>query len=135
MLNILIVDADVSIRSLLAAHLSLRDNPVVAVANGVEAVLSAKRQIFDLAFVDDEMPNGTDALETAKELKQINPAATVVILNGGIHSDRPPEAVIKEFEVIGKPFALVDIENIVIGEEKKRAASAIDPLCHLAKLF
>jgi CheY-like chemotaxis protein len=49
------------------------------VTNGEDAIAMIKEQIFDIVFLDEQMP-GMDGIETLEQLKNINPQLPVVMI-------------------------------------------------------
>lgn len=49
------------------------------VTNGEDAIAMIKEQIFDIVFLDEQMP-GMDGIETLEQLKSINPQLPVVMI-------------------------------------------------------
>jgi CheY-like chemotaxis protein len=49
------------------------------VTNGEDAITMIKEQIFDIVFLDEQMP-GMDGIETLEQLKSINPQLPVVMI-------------------------------------------------------
>jgi CheY-like chemotaxis protein len=87
--HVLIVDDEEAIRTLLqrcfkVARPSCR---VVTATNGVEALAQLRRQPFDLAVVDYQMP-GMNGLDLAQSARQLLPEMRLMLITGS-----RPEAV------------------------------------------
>src|SRR5690606_38140003 len=77
--NILWADDEID---LLKPHIMLLNDKgyaVKTVTNGNDAVDAFKKEFYDLVFLDENMP-GLTGLETLSELKNINPAITMVLV-------------------------------------------------------
>jgi CheY-like chemotaxis protein len=118
-ISIMIVDDDEQVRSLLGDYLLARGNDVALAPTGDEAIELAKKNRFGLVFLDYEMP-GLNGLQTARQLKKIDPDAAVVILSGSLDTEAAEAIERQGIEVLQKPFSLPDIQEIVIREEEKK---------------
>ncbi|MFZ5917284.1 MAG: response regulator [Chloroflexota bacterium] len=78
--NVLIVDDEEEIGNLFRRLLGDAQE-VVVVRDGYEALERARRQPFDLVFLDVRLP-GMDGVETLEQFKQIQPDAVVVMMSG-----------------------------------------------------
>jgi len=78
--NVLIVDDEEEIGNLFRRLLGDAQE-VVVVRDGYEALERARRQAFDLVFLDVRLP-GMDGVETLEQFKQIQPDAVVVMMSG-----------------------------------------------------
>ncbi len=76
--RILIVDDEPNVVKSCARMLELQDFDVKGTTNGAEALAFYKKERFDLALVDLQMPD-MDGLELLASLKAYDPSATVVI--------------------------------------------------------
>ena len=52
---------------------------IVTVSNGTDALDLCRQRNFDLVLLDEQMP-GISGLETLRQLKEINPSITVVMV-------------------------------------------------------
>jgi DNA-binding response OmpR family regulator len=77
--RILLVDDDPVIADALARILTLAGYAVGVAGDGVEALERARREAFDVFVLDLAMPR-LDGLKTLRYLRQVLPAARVVIL-------------------------------------------------------
>jgi two-component system, NtrC family, response regulator HydG len=119
--KILIVDDEQIIRDFFKRFLSMMGIDVVDVDSGYKAIELAKVSKFDLFFVDVRMP-GINGLETFRALRQIDPAAAVVMITGYTVDDILDQAL-KEGakDIIHKPFDISKIResiNDLKGERK-----------------
>jgi len=82
MANILLVDDEVAILSLMEGLLRLEDHSVTRAENGREALLKMKGTEFDLIVTDLVMPE-KEGLETIMEIRKENPSVKVIAMSGG----------------------------------------------------
>lgn len=109
----LIVDDELVVREFLTRLLSLRAVEAKAVEDGPEAIKIAKEEAFDIVLIDIKMPKmgGVDVL---RELKQIQPDATYVMITGYMVDD-----LLKQAQEIGaltslkKPFDINYLISLV----------------------
>ncbi|MFA5260280.1 MAG: response regulator [Candidatus Omnitrophota bacterium] len=110
--NILVVDDEESIRTLLVRFLS-KMHYATGAGTGEQAVELARQQKFDVVFLDMKMP-GMDGLDTLRALKKIHPSDCVVIITGYAEDERL-SAALKEGAItcLKKPFHIEEIKNII----------------------
>ena len=114
-INILVVDDLRSIRLTLGGILEDEGHNVVTVENGYQAIEAARETHFDAIFMDIKMP-GINGVQTFREVKKIDPKATVIMMTAYSVEDLVKEALEEgAYAVVYKPF---DIERIIaiIGE-------------------
>jgi two-component system response regulator HydG len=108
--NVLVVDDLRSIRLTLSGILEDEGYNVVMAENGYQAIEAAKQTPFDLVFMDIKMP-GINGVQTFRELKKVNPQASVIMMTAYSVEDLVKEALEEgAYAVVYKPF---DIEKIV----------------------
>jgi DNA-binding NtrC family response regulator len=108
--NVLVVDDLRSIRLTLSGILEDEGYNVVMAENGYQAIEAAKQTPFDLVFMDIKMP-GINGVQTFRELKKVNPQASVIMMTAYSLEDLVKEALEEgAYAVVYKPF---DIEKIV----------------------
>lgn len=130
-IKILVVDDEKVLRAFLSRFLRMLSLDAEVVADGAAAVEAAKKERFDLVFLDIKMP-GMDGLQTFKKLRQINPDFTCVFMTGYaleeylLEVTKQPQTVF-----IRKPFEDLHllkeiIEGILkkIGQQHKAPVSA-----------
>lgn len=111
-MKILVVDDDPIIRKLLLEVLTNDGHQVTVAKNGLEGLNLARRQPFQLVFMDVHMPiiNG---LETLIKIRQLFPQMAVAMM------DSYPDQLVREAESRGaltcvhKPFELEEIRKII----------------------
>ncbi len=101
--KILVVDDSELIRAAFEEKLGEVGYQVVRASNGEEAIEAAKKEQFDLAYVDLVMP-GMDGIETCKAIVEISPKTKVVLISG--YPDRVEER--------GKDFISAGGEDIFL---------------------
>lgn len=79
--TVLVVDDDEAFRTRLVRALSARGYDAVGAADHAAALLVARDDTPELAVVDLRLP-GKSGLEVVRDLKQLDPATTVVVLTG-----------------------------------------------------
>jgi CheY-like chemotaxis protein len=107
--RILIVDDEEDLRTLLGHVLSTAGYDIVAAPDGDAALKLLKKQKFDLALLDIQMPN-VNGIQVLKYIQQNLPTTRAVMLTGYADLKHAMEA--KEFgarDFIGKPYKLDDI--------------------------
>ena len=79
MKKILLAEDEEHILDAIKLNLELEGFFVSACKNGTEAVLLAKKQVFDLVILDVMLP-GTNGFEACRQIKQGNAATPVLFL-------------------------------------------------------
>ncbi len=113
--NILVVDDLKSIRLTLGVILEQEGHSVVTVENGYQAIEAVRKAHFDAIFMDIKMP-GIDGVQTFREVKKIDPKATVIMMTAYSVEDLVKESLEEgAYAVVYKPF---DIDRIIAIIEK-----------------
>jgi DNA-binding NtrC family response regulator len=108
--NILVVDDLRSIRLTLGGILEDKGHNVVTVEDGYRAIEEVKKTHFDAIFMDIKMP-GINGVQTFREVKKIDPKATVIMMTAYSVEDLVKEALEEgAYAVAYKPF---DIDKVV----------------------
>jgi len=109
-INILVADDLRSIRLTLGGILEDEGYNVVTVENGYQAIEAVKKTHFGAIFMDIKMP-GINGVQTFREVKRIDPKATVIMMTAYSVEDLVKEALEEgAYAVIYKPF---DIDRVV----------------------
>ncbi|KJR99264.1 MAG: chemotaxis protein CheY [Desulfobulbaceae bacterium BRH_c16a] len=112
-LNTLIVDDEKNIRKTLSYCLETEGHSVVAVANSHEALREAKRQSFDIAFIDLrlEAENGMDLIPP---LLAESPWLKIVVITANATIETAVEAMRRgASDYIEKPFTSAQVKLLI----------------------
>ena len=113
--NILVVDDLRSIRLTLGGILEDNGHQVVTVEDGYQAIEAVGKTHFDVIFMDIKMP-GINGVQTFREVKKIDPEATVIMMTAYSVEDLVKEALDEgAYAIVYKPF---DIDRIIAIIEK-----------------
>ncbi len=119
--EILFVDDDKTILSLVEEYLTAFDYRISVVDNGLKALELIKDKDFDLVFTDFKMPD-INGLELLAVIKEYRPLTEVIIVTGHGTMESAVQAMkYGSYDYIQKPFKL-DVLKILIEkiyEEKK----------------
>ena len=108
--NILVVDDLHSMRMTLGGILEDKGYNVVTVEDGYQAIEAVKKTHYDAIFMDIKMP-GINGVQTYREVKKIDPRATVIMMTAYSVEDLVKEALEEgAYAVAYKPF---DIDKII----------------------
>ncbi len=119
-LNVLIVDDDPSIGSFLMHALKSRGYKPVFYTNPLEAIYSAKRESYVLAFVDVHMPE-MSGLEVISVLKRQNPEMEIVVISGYGSLDDAVKAIkVGINDYLKKPFSVDEVSFCLNRFEERR---------------
>jgi excisionase family DNA binding protein len=111
--NILVVDDEELIRSLIRETLEDLGHRVVSAETSSEGIELVKQQDFDLVFLDLKMP-GMDGAELFSQIRTIKPKLPVTIITGYPESDMMVRALAHgPFGVMKKPFGESEIISAV----------------------
>ena len=112
-LNILIVDDDKKILSVLQSLLMEEKHEVVTCNDGLEAIERFQDQKFDLVITDLQMPGAT-GIEVLKETRRIHPDTLVILITGFASLETARQAIREgAYDYITKPFKLEEIKIVV----------------------
>ncbi|MFZ7128599.1 MAG: sigma-54-dependent transcriptional regulator [Desulfobacterales bacterium] len=103
-LEILVVDDEPNIRKTLSYCLTAEGHAVIAVSNAADAIEEARRQSFDLAFVDLKL-GGENGMELIPVLLSDSPWVKVVVITAHASIESAVEAMRRgAVDYIPKPF-------------------------------
>ena len=135
--HILVVDDERNIRNNLAMVLESEGYKVDKASNGDDALLQVKSGLYDIVFVDIQMPK-MDGLELLRYLRGLRPKMPVVMLTAYGTVSRAVDAMkLGAVDFIEKPF---DPKNIlllceeILQRQKIGMSGTVDELLHLAEL-
>jgi DNA-binding NtrC family response regulator len=104
-IKLLLVDDEIKFLQSIAKRLTLKDFDVIAVSNGEEAIVSAEKDLFDVAVVDFQMP-GMDGTQVLKALKKRHKYLEIIMLTGHATVDSAVECTkLGAFKYLEKPYA------------------------------
>jgi len=107
--NILVIDDDPLIQSLIKETLEEAGHAVAIAGTGAEGIEEIKHRDFDLVFLDLKMPD-IDGAELLKQIKRANPRLPVTIITGYPGSEMMEKALKQSpFGVMNKPFDAPEI--------------------------
>lgn len=136
--NILIVDDDPTILTLLKEYIATLGFNLVTASNGINALSELKNSEFSIVITDLLMP-GMDGMELIKEVKRNWPDTDIIVITGYTNSYRYTDVIrAGASDFIQKPFNLDELEakiNRLLKERKLRyllrKLSIRDPLTNL----
>jgi DNA-binding NtrC family response regulator len=112
-LNLLIVDDDKNLLSVLKTILVEENHNVSTCSDGEMAIRLCKRAKFDLVITDLMMP-GTNGLEVLREVRKIDQDILVILITGFGSLETAVQAIREgAYDYITKPFKLDEIKIIV----------------------
>ncbi len=111
--QILFVDDDRTILSLVEEYLTAFDYRITVIDNGLKALQLIKEKDFDVVFTDFKMPD-IDGLELLSVIKEYRPATEVIMVTGHGTMESAIQAMkFGSYDYIQKPFKL-DVLRILI---------------------
>ena len=119
--NILIIDDDPQMRSMLSSILKEDGYSVETVENGKKAIKTCEKMPFDLALIDVNLPD-IEGVELLPKLKQMQPKMVKIIITGSPSIDNAVKAVNEKPDgFILKPFNVPQLLEMIRKrlEEKK----------------
>jgi DNA-binding NtrC family response regulator len=135
--HILVVDDERNIRNNLSMVLEAGGYKVDKASNGDDALLRVKEGLYDIAFVDIQMPK-MDGLELLRYLRGLRPKMPVVMLTAYGTVGRAVEAMkLGAVDFMEKPFdpkAVLLLCEEILQREKIGMSGTVDELLHLAEL-
>jgi DNA-binding NtrC family response regulator len=122
--EILFVDDDRTILSLVEEYLTALDYRISAVDSGLKALELIKEKDFDVVFTDFKMPD-IDGLELLAVIKEYRPATEVIMVTGHGTMESAIQAMkFGSYDYIQKPFKLdvlrILIDKIIEAKKLKR---------------
>jgi len=112
-MRILIVDDDSSIRNMLGIVLSKAGFDIVTAEDGKSALVTLKRESFDLIISDIKMP-GISGIDLLKKVKTYNPEIPVIMITAHASTDDAVDAMkLGAEDYITKPFNIDELKLII----------------------
>jgi DNA-binding response OmpR family regulator len=135
--RILIADDERNIRKNLAMVLETAGYEVDAAADGEEALSKSREGVYDIAFLDIEMPK-LDGLSLLRQIKGLKPRTAVVIVTAYGTVSRAVEAMkLGAVDLIEKPYepeAILLLCQEILQRQKLAAGGSVDDLLRMAEL-
>lgn len=124
--SVLLVDDNIDLLKSLSAILTKSGYDVDMAENGLMAVDKYKNNRFDVILMDVVMP-GMDGVEAFRRIKQINPAARVILMSAYYEDDIVTE-VMKEgvHTALCKPIDIAGVMNLIQEIVSDQAVMIID---------
>ena len=121
--RILIVDDDISVRSVMARVLAHDKHIITTAASGEEALRWLDERTFDILLSDLGMP-GMNGWELIAQARRRRPSLITVLITGwGYHPDIDHAAARGVDIVLTKPFDMQTLRNTIGDAARKRAKS------------
>jgi DNA-binding response OmpR family regulator len=137
LVHILVVDDERNIRNNLGMVLEAEGYKVDKASNGDDALLQVKACLYDIVFVDIQMPK-MDGLELLRYLRGLRPRMPVVMLTAYGSAKRAVEAMkLGAVDFLEKPFDPKDILLLceeILQRQKVGMSGTVDELLHLAEV-
>jgi len=111
-INILVVDDEHVMRSLLTDVLQDRGYKVQSVHNGKDAVDVIKQKFFEIVFCDVHMPI-MDGIQTLRAVKKMSPKTEIVMMDSYPDDQMLRPEAHQMVSCITKPFNIKQITDIV----------------------
>lgn len=112
--KLLVVEDEKDVREFLQDELSDAGFRVTAVKDGVDAIVAAAEQSFDLALLDMLMP-GLDGIQTIKVLQKVAPTMPIIGLTGYVGRGYMAQASAYGVTCLSKPLDM----DILLREVKE----------------
>lgn len=112
MKNILIIDDDRVISSLLKSFLSLKKYKVECVSTVIDAMNALTRKSFDIVITDMKM-HGMGGAEIIKKMRSIQSGIKLIAMSGDSSFDTLPPDLRETIPLLIKPFRLEEMERLL----------------------
>lgn len=114
--RVLIADDDTEVRELVAEYLAGHGFAILQAVNGLEALLSVKRERPQAVLLDINMPR-LGGLEALKRIRAFAPSTRVVVYSGMLEPEVERQAIAAgAVAVFAKPGALEDLRLALEGD-------------------
>ena len=111
--NILIVEDELEIRTILYTYLNNIGYKIFEAEEGNQALKKITEESIDLIFLDIKLP-GIDGIEVLQKLQELKPEIPVIILSGHGTEEIANQAIsYGAFDYIGKPVDLEKIAEVI----------------------
>ena len=123
-IKVLVVDDEPGALESFRMILEIKDYEVQTFSSGIDALATAEKTPFDIAFIDLKMPimGGLDVL---KKLKEISPATEAIIVTAYASEESQANAItLGAMEYLRKPFLMEEIFSLCDRALRKRREKA-----------
>ena len=123
--NILIIDDDTLLCWALSRRISIMGINAVTASTGKDALIKIEQKIFDIIFVDVNLPD-INGIELLEKIQKISLLSKLIVITSEINEEYRRAAVSKgAFDFIEKPFGFSEIKKVInsifsIGMEKRK---------------
>jgi DNA-binding NtrC family response regulator len=108
--SVLVVDDEKDFVETTVNRLLKRDIEAIGVTSGEEALVQARKRLFDVVILDIKMPGGMDGIQTLRELKSVRPLLEVLLLTGHASVETSIEGMkLGAFDYLLKPVSMEDL--------------------------
>ncbi|MEK6570603.1 MAG: sigma-54 dependent transcriptional regulator, partial [Bacteroidota bacterium] len=119
-MNILFVDDEEKIRTLMQRELSRMGYAICCAGTGKEALNRIQEEEYDLVLLDLKLPD-MDGIRILKEIKEIDPLVEVIVLTGHGTINTAVEAMkLGAYDYLTKPCKLAEMEVVLEKAYEKR---------------
>ncbi|MBI3548213.1 MAG: response regulator [Elusimicrobia bacterium] len=119
--RILIVDDQKDLLSVLGSRLQSAGYEVLTAADGAAALLAYDLERPDILLIDVHMPE-IDGLTVLREIRELDPAATIVVMSADVREERAKLALEEgACDFIPKPLDFDCLENSLLAAMIARA--------------
>jgi len=127
--NVLVVDDDPGIRSILMEMLDSLGHQPVCAGNGEEALKAVANALPDTILLDLNLPT-MDGLQVLRKLHEVCSEARIILISGSMAIEDAVDAMkYGALDCLPKPISLRDLElALARGEEALESAETHDPL-------
>ncbi len=112
MANILLVEDDTAVRSVVLRYLKSQGHRVVEAENGIEGLTRLKAQTVDLVVTDVDMPE-MHGIELIQSVRHEKPEMPIVVITAVNEATIVLEHELGIRHLLLKPFDLKDLSNAI----------------------
>jgi len=120
--EVLLVEDEKHARDALAGLLMKRDYQVKKAESGSAAILEVEKEGASVVLMDIDLGAGIDGIETAQEIRQVQPLTSFIFLSAyahdPIHRQRAEREGLRVGGWLGKPFKLPDLLSLIDKERR-----------------
>ncbi len=112
--NILIMDDEEMIRTMLTTLLTILGHKVITSCDGSETIEKYQNSSFDFVMLDITIPGGLGGIETIKQLKVIDPKIKAIVSSG--YGNSPVISNYKDYGFcasLTKPYLLDELKTVI----------------------